>query len=122
MLWERHTSSLGPFKTFELDRGYLLSASVEDWLPSGHLVYSLSVGVDSGDLMSACSNGGDGAQQPPYRPRTMVKGPHGAKASVCSLHLRLQGTFRFETVKDELDWYGDGKAPLGGYNWLMWEC
>ena len=62
------------FLPYEPDQIYLMPASMQEWLPNGHLVYFLSDIVDQLDLSKIMERyAHEERGYPPYHPRMMVK-------------------------------------------------
>jgi transposase len=61
------------FRPYEPDQIYLMPASLQDWLPKGHLAYFISDVVDHLDLSAIMSRYQEEKGYPPYHPVMMVK-------------------------------------------------
>jgi len=61
------------FRPYEPDQIYLMPASLQDWLPKGHLAYFISDVVDHLDLSAIMSCYEEEKGYPPYHPVMMVK-------------------------------------------------
>ncbi len=61
------------FRPYEPDQDFLMPASMQDWLPKGHLAYFISDVVDQLDLSSIMSRYHEEKGYPPYHPVMMVK-------------------------------------------------
>jgi len=61
------------FRPYEPDQIYLMPASLQDWLPKGHLAYFISDVVDQLDLSAIMSCYQEEKGYPPYHPVMMVK-------------------------------------------------
>lgn len=61
------------FRPYEPGQMFLMPASLQDWLPKGHLVYFISDVVDHLDLSVIWSRYGEERGYPPYHPAMMVK-------------------------------------------------
>jgi transposase len=61
------------FRPYEPDQIYLMPASLQDWLPKGHLTYFISDVVDHLDLSAIMSRYQEEKGYPPYHPVMMVK-------------------------------------------------
>jgi len=61
------------FRRYEPDQIYLMPASLQDWLPKGHLAYFISDVVDQLDLSVIMNRYQEEKGYPPYHPVMMVK-------------------------------------------------
>jgi len=62
------------YRRYEPDQVMLLPASLQDWLPKGHLAYFINDTVDSLDLSAFYARyAGGGARNQPFHPAMMVK-------------------------------------------------
>ena len=62
------------YRPYEPQQEMLLPASLQDWLPEGHLVYFISDTVDALDLSAFYARyAGGGARNQPFHPAMMVK-------------------------------------------------
>jgi transposase len=62
------------YRPYEPQQEMLLPASLQDWLPSGHLAYFISDTVDALDLKAFYARyAGGGARNQPFHPAMMVK-------------------------------------------------
>jgi len=62
------------FRPYHPEQGYLLPASLSEWLPEGHLAYFISDVVDDLDLRPFYERyEGDGRRNSPYDPRMLLK-------------------------------------------------
>lgn len=61
------------FRPYDPEQMFLMPASLQDWLPSGHLVYFISDVVNHLDLSSIMSRYDEEKGYPPYHPAMMVK-------------------------------------------------
>lgn len=59
---------------YQLDRLYLLSCALQEWLPQGHLAYFISKTIDSLNLSAFHARyAGGGSRNQPFHPAIMVK-------------------------------------------------
>ena len=62
------------YRPYEPQQEMLLPASLQDWLPRGHLAYFISDTVDALDLKAFYARyAGGGARNQPFHPALMVK-------------------------------------------------
>ena len=62
------------YRPYEPQQEMLLPASLQDWLPRGHLAYFISDTVDALDLKAFYARyAGGGARNQPFHPAMMVK-------------------------------------------------
>ena len=61
------------FRPYDPEQIFLMPASLQDWLPSGHLVYFISDVVNHLDLSSIMRRYEEEKGYPPYHPAMMVK-------------------------------------------------
>jgi hypothetical protein len=62
------------YRPYEPQQEMLLPASLQDWLPKGHLAYFISDTIDALDPKAFCARyAGGGARNQPLHPSTMVK-------------------------------------------------
>jgi transposase len=62
------------YRPHEPQQEMLLPASLQDWLPKGHLAYFISDTIDALDLGAFCARyAGGGARNQPFHPAMMVK-------------------------------------------------
>jgi len=61
------------FRPHDPEQMFLLPASLQDWLPKGHLAYFVSDVVDQLDLSAIRSRYEEERGYPPYHPAMMVK-------------------------------------------------
>ncbi len=62
------------YRPYEPQQEMLLPASLQDWLPKGHLAYFISDTVDALDLKAFYARyAGGGARNQPFHPAMMVK-------------------------------------------------
>ncbi len=61
------------FRPYDPEQIFLMLASLQDWLPKGHLAYFISDVVDYLDLSAIMSCYGEEKGYPPYHPVMMVK-------------------------------------------------
>jgi len=61
------------FRAYDPDQVFLMPASLQDWLPKGHLAYFISDVADHLDLSGIMSRYEEEKGYPPYHPRMMVK-------------------------------------------------
>src|SRR2546426_1788993 len=62
------------YRPYEPQQEMLLPASLQDWLPKGHLAYFVSDTVDALDLKAFYARyAGGGARNQPFHPAMMVK-------------------------------------------------
>ena len=62
------------YRPYEPQQEMLLRASLQDWLPQGHLAYFISDTVDALDLKAFYARyAGGGARNQPFHPAMMVK-------------------------------------------------
>jgi len=61
------------FRRYDPDQIYLMPASLQDWLPKGHLAYLISDVVEHLDLGAIMSRYEEEKGYPPYHPVMMVK-------------------------------------------------
>ena len=61
------------FRPYDPNQIYLMPASLQDWLPKGHLAYFISDVVDHLDLSTIMSRYQEEKGYPPYHPLMMVK-------------------------------------------------
>ena len=71
---KRWTDMAISYRPYEPQQQMLLPASLQDWLPKGHLASFISVTVDALDLKAFCARYvGGGARTQPFHPALMVK-------------------------------------------------
>ena len=61
------------FRPYDPEQAFLMPASLQDWLPKGHLAYFISDVVDHLDLSAIMSRYEEEKGYPPYHPAMMVK-------------------------------------------------
>ena len=61
------------YRPYDPDQQLLLSAALQEWLPTDHLAYFISDVVDQMDLSEITGRYGEQRGGPPYHPRMMVK-------------------------------------------------
>ena len=62
------------YRPYEPQQEMLLPASLQDWLPRGHLAYFIGDAVDALDLNAFYAHyAGGGARNQPFHPAMMVK-------------------------------------------------
>src|SRR5215204_240312 len=62
------------YRAYEPEQEMLLPASLQDWLPKGHLAYFIGDTVDALDLKAFCTRyDGGGSRNQPFHPAMMVK-------------------------------------------------
>ena len=61
------------FRPYDPEQIFLMQASLQDWLPKGHLAYFISDVVDHLDLSAVMSRYEEEKGYPPYHPVMMVK-------------------------------------------------
>ncbi len=61
------------FRPYDPEQAFLMPASLQDWLPKGHLAYFISDVVDHLDLSAIMSRYEEEKGYPPYHPGMMVK-------------------------------------------------
>ncbi len=61
------------FRPYDPEQIFLMPASLQDWLPKGHLAYFISDVVDHLDLSAIMSRYEEEKGYPPYHPAMMVK-------------------------------------------------
>jgi transposase len=61
------------FRPYDPDQIFLMPASLQEWLPKGHLGYFISDIVDHLDLSAIMSRYKEEKGNPPYHPRMMVR-------------------------------------------------
>jgi transposase len=61
------------FRPYDPEQAFLMPASLQDWLPKGHLAYFISDVVDHLDLSAIMSCYEEEKGYPPYHPAMMVK-------------------------------------------------
>ncbi len=61
------------FRPYAPDQIFLMPASLQDWLPKGHLAYFIPDVVDHLDLRSVMSRYEEEKGYPPYHPAMMVR-------------------------------------------------
>jgi len=83
------------YRPYEPDQVMLLPASLQDWLPKGHLAYFINDTVDALDLRAFYARyAGGGARNQPFHPAMMVKvlvygyatGVFSSRKIECRLH------------------------------------
>ena len=77
------------YRPYEPEQEILLPASLQDWLPKGHLAYFIGDTVDALDLSAFFARyTGGGSRNQPFHPAMMVKVLSMATPRACSARAR----------------------------------